>query len=105
VEEIARGTEVEYSEAQTLVFEQGASPQDHIRMTRRGAVELLDGDQVLDELSEGELFGHPSMLTGFAARTSKDTLCYRILAADIKPLLIRPAFVRRHAPHRRSPRP
>jgi CRP-like cAMP-binding protein len=98
VEEIARGTEFEYFQAQALVFEQGASPQHHIRMIRRGAVELLDGEQVLDELSEGELFGHPSMLTGlptgFAARTSEDTLCYRILAADIKPLLIRPAEMR-----------
>jgi CBS domain-containing protein len=61
-------------------------------------VELLDGSQILDGLGEGELFGHPSMLTGqpteFAARAGEDTLCYRIEADAIIPLLTRPAGVR-----------
>jgi CBS domain-containing protein len=98
VEEIAGRTEVEYFRAQSVIFEQGAAPQGHVRIIRRGAVELLDGTQVLDELSEGEMFGHPSMLTGqptmLAARASEDTLCYRIEASDIQPLLVRPAAMR-----------
>jgi CBS domain-containing protein len=79
---IAQRTEVEFFPAGTVIFDQGASAREHVRMIRRGAVELLDGTQILDGLGEGELFGHPSMLTGlpteFAARAGEDTLVYRI---------------------------
>ena len=95
---IAQRTEVEFFPAGTVIFDQGASAREHVRMIRRGAVELLDGTQILDGLGEGELFGHPSMLTGlpteFAARAGEDTLVYRIEADAIIPLLTRPAVVR-----------
>jgi CBS domain-containing protein len=95
---IARRTEVEFFPAGTVIFDQGASAPEHVRMIRRGAVELLDGAQILDGLGEGELFGHPSMLTGlpteFAARAGEDTLVYRIEADAIIALLTRPAGVR-----------
>ncbi len=98
LEAIAQRTDVEFFPAGTVIFDQGASAREHVRMIRRGAVELLDGAQVLDGLGEGELFGHPSMLTGqpteFAARAGEDTLCYRIEADAIIPLLTRPAGVR-----------
>jgi CBS domain-containing protein len=98
LEAIARRTEVEFFPAGTVIFDQGASAREHVRMIRRGAVELLDGTQILDGLGEGELFGHPSMLTGlpteFAARAGEDTLVYRIDADAIIPLLTRPEGVR-----------
>jgi CBS domain-containing protein len=98
LEAIAGRTEVEFFTAGTVIFDQGASAREHVRMIRRGAIELLDGSQILDGLGEGELFGHPSMLTGlpteFAARAAEDTLCYRIDADAIVPLLVRPAGVR-----------
>ena len=34
-----------------------------VRVIRRGAVELVDHGRVLDLLGEGELFGHPSMVS------------------------------------------
>jgi CBS domain-containing protein len=53
---------------------------------------------VLDLLGPGELFGHASMLsglpTGFEARAGEDTICYRIPADVIRPLLGRPDFLR-----------
>jgi CBS domain-containing protein len=98
LEAIAQRTDVEFFPAGTVIFDQGASAREHVRMVRRGAVELLDGSQILDGLGEGELFGHPSMLTGqpteFAARAGEDTLVYRIEADAIIPLLTRPAGVR-----------
>lgn len=98
LEAIAQRTDVEFFPAGTVIFDQGASAREHVRIVRRGAVELLDGSQVLDGLGEGELFGHPSMLTGqpteFAARAAEDTLVYRIEADAIIPLLARPAGVR-----------
>jgi CBS domain-containing protein len=106
---IAERTEVEFFPAHTVIFEQGVSPREYVRVIRRGAVELLDGLQILDGLGEGELFGHPSTLTGlpteFAARAAEDTLCYRISAEDITPLLVRPAGMRylaREIRHRES---
>ena len=71
---------------------------DHVRVVRRGAVELVSDGRVLDVLGEGELFGHPSMLsglpTGFEARAGEGTLCYRLPADAVVPLLTRPAGLR-----------
>ena len=53
---------------------------------------------MLDLLGEGELLGHPSMVsgtpTGFEARAHEDTLCYALAAEDVLPLLARPAGLR-----------
>ena len=64
----------------------------------RGTVELVDRGRVLDVLGEGDMFGHPSMLsglpTGFEARAHEDLLCYRLPADVVVPLLARPAGLR-----------
>jgi len=53
---------------------------------------------VLDLLGEGELFGHPSMVsglpTGFEARAHEDSLCYALAAEDALPLLTGQAGLR-----------
>jgi CBS domain-containing protein len=98
LEELAQSAEVEFFAAGATIFRQQEGPMKHVRMVRRGAVELRDGGRVLDLLGEGELFGHPSMLsglpTGFEARAGEDTLCYRLPADAVIPLLSRPAGVR-----------
>jgi CBS domain-containing protein len=95
LEELARATEVEFFPAGATIFRQEEGPVEHVRIIRRGVVELLDRGRVLDLLGEGELFGHPSMLsglpTGFEARAVEDTLCYRLPADAVVPLLGRPA--------------
>jgi CBS domain-containing protein len=95
LEELARATEVEFFPAGATIFRQEEGPIEHVRIIRRGAVELLDRGRVLDLLGEGELFGHPSMLsglpTGFEARAVEDTLSYRLPADAVVPLLGRPA--------------
>ncbi len=67
-------------------------------IVRSGAVELVDAGQVLDRLGEGELFGHPSMVsglpTGFEARADDGALCYRLPAESVAPLLAQPAGLR-----------
>jgi CBS domain-containing protein len=96
--ELAATVQVEYFPAGTTIFRQGEKPRQHARIVRRGAVELIDRGRVLDLLGEGELFGHPSMLsglpTGFEARAAEDTLCYRLPADEVVPLLARPAGLR-----------
>ena len=69
-------------------------------MVRSGSVEVIHDGRVLDLLGPGELFGHASMIsglpTGFEARATEDTVCYRIPADVMRPLL-----ARRRAPVRR----
>ena len=97
-EELAKSTEVEFFPAGSTVFREGEGPIEHVRVIRKGAIELVSSGDVLDVLGEGELFGHPSMLSGlpawFEARAGEDTLCYRLPAERVLPLLSRPAGLR-----------
>jgi CBS domain-containing protein len=95
---VAAVTETENFPAGKTIFSQGTGPVGYLRMVRAGSVEIIYDGQVLDLLGPGELFGHASMLsglpTGFEARAAEDTLCYRIPADVISPLLARPDFSR-----------
>jgi CBS domain-containing protein len=95
---VAAVTETEDFPAGKTIFSQGTGPVGYLRVVRAGSVEIIHDGQVLDLLGPGELFGHASMLsglpTGFEARAGEDTLCYRIPADVIGPLLARPDFLR-----------
>jgi CBS domain-containing protein len=95
---VAAVTEAENFPAGKTIFSQGTGPVGYLRVVRAGSVEIIHDGQVLDLLGPGELFGHASMLsglpTGFEARAAEDTLCYRIPADVISPLLARPDFSR-----------
>ena len=98
LEDLAQRVEVEFFAAETTIMAQGEGPQDRIRVVRRGAVELVDRGRVIDLLGEGEMFGHPSMLsgmpTGFEVRAAEDVLTYALAADDVLPLLGRPEGLR-----------
>jgi CBS domain-containing protein len=93
LERLVERVEVEDFEAGATVFKQGERSQGRVLVVRRGAIELVDGSRVLDVLGEGELFGHPSMLSGlpfgFEARAQEDSRCYSMAASDVIPLLAR----------------
>jgi CBS domain-containing protein len=78
LDEVAAACEIEYVEAGTMVLEQAVTTPGVAWVVRRGAVELLDGDRVVDMLSEGEMFGHASLLsewpTALAVRAAEDSL-------------------------------
>jgi CBS domain-containing protein len=98
LERLAARAEVEFFPAGTTIVPQGEQPQGRIRVIRRGAVELLDHGRVMDLLGEGEMFGHPSALSGeptrYEARAKEDTLTYSLAADDVIPLLARPSSLR-----------
>ena len=98
LERLGEHAEVEFFPAGRTILPQRIKPQGRIRVIRRGAVELVDDGRPVDLLSEGEMFGHPSVLSGlptrFEARAEEDTLCYSLPADDVIPLLGRPASLR-----------
>jgi CBS domain-containing protein len=98
LEDLARAAEVEFFPAGETIFERGEGPMHHVWMVRRGAVELGENARVLDVLGEGELLGHPWMLSGlparFEARAAEDTLCYRFPGDAVIPHLARPTGLR-----------
>jgi CBS domain-containing protein len=93
LERLVERVEVEDFEAGATIFKQGEPSQGRVLVVRRGTIELVDGSRVLDVLGEGELFGHPSMLSGlpfgFEARAQEDSRCYSMAASDVIPLLAR----------------
>ncbi len=98
LEALAAKTEVEFFPAGMMIVPQGKLAQGRIRVIRRGSVELVDGDAVVDLLGEGEMFGHPSVLSGlpakYGARAREDMLCYSLPAEEVVPLLGRPSSLR-----------
>ncbi|HEX5821035.1 MAG TPA: putative nucleotidyltransferase substrate binding domain-containing protein [Solirubrobacterales bacterium] len=110
LERLVERVEVEDFEAGTIIFKQGERSRGRVLVVRRGAIELVDGSRVLDVLGEGELFGHPSMLSGlpfgFEARAQEDSRCYSMTASDVIPLLARRsslAYLTRSLLQRREP--
>ena len=95
---LAARTEVEFFPAGTTIIPQGRLSQGRIRVVRRGAVELVDKGAPVDLLGEGEMFGHPSVLSGlparFEVRAGEDTLAYSLAADDVVPLLGQPSSLR-----------
>ena len=95
---VAAVTEREVSPRGTTIFPQGAGPVEDLWMIRTGSVEVVHDGRVLDRLGPGELFGQASMIsglpTGFEARAGEDTVCYRIPADVVRPLLGRPDVLR-----------
>ena len=54
-----------YAPGEAALVEDGA-PADSLYVVASGAMDLVHADQVVDVLGPGQLFGHPSLLTGLA---------------------------------------
>ena len=95
---VAAVTETEVIPRGKTIFSQGAGPVEYLWVVRSGSVEIIHDGRVLDLLGPGELFGHASMIsglpTGFEARAAEDTVCYRIPADVMRPLLARADVLR-----------
>jgi len=93
LERLAAATEVEFFPAGAAVYAEGEAPNDLVRVVRRGAIELIEDGRAVDLVEEGELFGHPSTLSGrptlLGARAAEDTLTYALPESEIAPLLPR----------------
>jgi CBS domain-containing protein len=86
LETVAGNVRVEYFPEGTVILQGGGDPAAFLYVVRKGAVELLDEDTVLDVLVEGEAFGQLSLLSGLGPvlgiRAHEDTICY-LIEADV----------------------
>ena len=89
-------TEQNVLAGETVLFEDGA-PGEYLYVVRDGTVELLYKGQVVDVISDGHMFGHPTLLTGlapqFSARARENTKLYLIPRDVSIDLLSRPEGV------------
>ena len=89
--DVVRQTQIAFFPSGRTILEPSGAPSGHVYVVRTGAVELLDGDRVLDLLGPGELFGHMSELSGSPPTTQvrafEDTLCYLIATSAMERVL------------------
>ncbi|MGH2540537.1 MAG: putative nucleotidyltransferase substrate binding domain-containing protein, partial [Actinomycetota bacterium] len=82
LDRIASSVEIEYFLAGSVILLHGEVPSAHLYVVRKGAVELVDRGRSFDVLTAGEVFGHPSLLSGLPitsdVRALEDTICYLI---------------------------
>ena len=88
--------EREYAPGELVLVEDG-TPARHLYVIRSGTVELVHEEDVIDVLEPGELFGHPSLLSGMApafdVRAREQTVCLLLDAALARRLLGSPSGV------------
>jgi CBS domain-containing protein len=91
---VAASAQVEFFAAGATIADSDAA-WAYGYVVRRGSVELVMGERLMDVMAEGELFGYLSVLLdeplGFTARAAEDTLLYRMPDEAIEPVLERPA--------------
>ena len=66
LEQLAAGAKVLSPDAGSVILAEDGAVSTGVYVVRQGAVELVHDDEVVDVLDVGEVFGHPSMLTGQA---------------------------------------
>jgi len=80
--EVVEHTHIEFFGADQVILQSGGQPAEFLYVVRTGAVELIDEGHVIDLLAEGEVFGHPSLLSGMSpvvsVRAHEDCICYLI---------------------------
>ncbi len=90
LERVVRSTRIEFHVSGDVILRQGGEPSEAMNIVRKGTVELVDDEQVIDLLGEGEIFGHTSMLSvmspSFTCRAHEDTILYLIVREEAEHL-------------------
>jgi CBS domain-containing protein len=91
LERVAEAARTERFDAGDVVLVEDGAPATALHVVRSGAAELVHDDDVVALLEPGELFGHPSLLSGrapaFTVRTREPSEIVRIPAAVALPYL------------------
>jgi CBS domain-containing protein len=84
LELLAEGAQILHPDAGSVILAEDGAVSTGVYVVREGAVELVHDDEVVDVLDVGEVFGHPSMLTGRAP-------AFTVRARDRSELILIPA--------------
>jgi CBS domain-containing protein len=84
LEQLAAGARILHPEAGSVILAEDGAISTGVYVVREGSVELVHDDEVVDVLDVGEVFGHPSMLTGRAP-------AFTVRARDRSELILIPA--------------
>ncbi len=75
-------THIEFFPEGAQILQEAGEPSHFLYVVRRGSVELVEGNDVIDLLGEGEVFGFVSLLSGigpaFSIRAHEDVICYLV---------------------------
>jgi len=84
LERIRAGLQIVHLAEGEAILIEGGPPADAVGVVRKGELELVTGEVVVDLLEPGDVFGLTSVLTGaspsMTVRAIEDTLCYLIPA-------------------------
>ncbi len=98
LERVAESVEERLVPAGGVVLIENGLPGTHLYLVHEGALELLHKQAMVAVLTSGEIFGHPSLLTGlapeFTVRARSDTIIYAIPRNVAVELLSRPEGVK-----------
>jgi CBS domain-containing protein len=85
LDRVVSSVQIEHFAPGAVILQQAGAPATHLFVVRRGEAEIVDDGRVIDEISEGDVFGMWSLLGQVAptatVRASEDTLCYLVDAA------------------------
>lgn len=79
---VASSASIQFFPAGETILTEDGPPAEWVYVVRRGTVHLTSGGEVVDVLHEGEMFGHPSVLSGrspsLGVRAPDDAICLLI---------------------------
>jgi len=97
LEELAATVVVRRCSAGEVLLREGGAPGTELYVIHDGAVEIVNDGRVVDVLSRGGVFGHPTLLTGeppqFSTRIREDGVLYCIPGEQALDVLSRTAGV------------
>ncbi len=80
LQRLVQGIDVEFVAAGSTIVRENSAPLSRLWVVRTGVVEVVDRGTVVDELGQGDTFGHISVLSGLSpalsVRAVEDTLLY-----------------------------
>ena len=91
LDRVVAAVQIEHFAPGTVILQQAGAPATHLYVVRRGQVEIVDDDRIIDQVGEGEVFGVWSLLGKVAptatVRAGEDTLCYLVESSVVEDVL------------------
>jgi CBS domain-containing protein len=88
LQQVAGALEIVFTASGDTLLTEGGPPADAVGVIRKGALDLVAGDVVVDQLESGDAFGFTSVMAAqpptMTVRAVEDTLSYLVPAGVIR---------------------